>query len=242
MTCQTFDQVWNELLDAETAGARERPTTLLREARPRIVSRPPASTRRAVPPVCSARPGMSFCARPCAPGVSRLVRPRRLRQTWSSGFSRRFQPRFGSSTLPIGQPKPATRHWRIGLPLGAAIAAVAAVLILFVVPITWDRKRLDVGHAPRGAMNQPSGVSGPSAASQGTSAAVLTSRRRWRARPRRPGTWRSPRRSPPPGWAVACLGPRPRRARSEPFAADSPPTGTAGRRAAFHPLALSRPA
>ena len=160
----------------------------------------PRARARAVLPAGGARPGMSVFARPCAWSLA----PRPASSAPADLVERilaAVPASFGSSTLPIGQTKPATKHWRIGLPLGAAIAAAAAVFVLVVVPITWERKRLDAGQA-RVANDQPSGVSGPRVS--GKSTAALTSRRRWRARPRRPGTWRSPRRSPPPGWAAAC--------------------------------------
>lgn len=162
MTCQDFDQVWNDLLDAEPAGARGSPNEAL--AGRLISDREQASREHAAScPTCQQRQASyerlrqalrtwSLVPRPASSAPADLVE-RILAAVPAS---------LGSSTLPIGQTQPAIRHWRTRLWLGAAIAAVAAVLILLVVPITWERKRLDVGHTPHGALHQPSSVSGPS--------------------------------------------------------------------------------
>jgi hypothetical protein len=160
MTCQDFDQVWNELLDAETAGACGAPDDA-------PIGRSPSDREQA------AREHAANCPT-CLLGQARYELLRQALRCW------RLAPRpassapadlverilavvprsFGSSSLPIVQTRLGTRRRRLGLPLGAAIAAVAAVLILFTMPITWDRKLPDVGNTPRGVMNQRSNISG----------------------------------------------------------------------------------
>jgi hypothetical protein len=167
MTCQDFHRVWNELLDTETAVTGG--TSIDALAGGSSSDREQATREHAAS--CPA----------CLQGQARYELLRQALRSWS------LAPRpassapvdlverilsvvpasFGSLTLPIGQSRPATKRWRIGLPPGATIAAVAAVLILFAVPITWERKRLDVGKASRGAMNQRSSISRPSSSLSG---------------------------------------------------------------------------
>ncbi len=160
MTCQTFDQIWNELLDAETAGTRRAPSDAVAGGstsdREQAVREHAASCPSCLQ--CQARYELlrqalrswSLAPRPASSAPADLVE-RILAAVPAS---------FGSSTLPIGQTRPVTKYWRSGLPLYAAIATVAAVLVVIVVPINWERRRLDVGRASRSLRNQSPVLSG----------------------------------------------------------------------------------
>jgi hypothetical protein len=165
MNCHDFDQIWNELLDAETASVDRRATAIKTRAGPRSpADRELAAREHAV--------GCSTCrlAQVKYETLRQALRAWNLESRPSSAPSTDLVERFLAAVSPsvdshsraIDRTDRASRSWRIGLPLGLAVAVAAAVLALVISPIRWDLKRHDGGGARQGVMNQPGKLAGRS--------------------------------------------------------------------------------
>jgi len=138
MNCQDCDQIWNELLDAESL-SRPRVATDL-EPSPRLL----AEREQAA---CTHALGCSRCRQVRAKyetlrrALCAWVSTARPEMTLSPALVERIlaEQKAGSS-------RRATR-WRAALPLGAgaAVAAVACLIALVLAPLPWRLERVSAG-------------------------------------------------------------------------------------------------
>ena len=118
MNCQECDQIWNQLLDAESP------------ARPAVAAEREQAARAHAEncPQCrAAGTGTKSCGMPCATGSP----PRSPEIVPEAALVERVLAKQQT-----GSGRGAGR-WRTALPLGAMAAAVACVIALLMVPLPW---------------------------------------------------------------------------------------------------------
>ena len=132
MNCQECDQIWNQLLDAESL------------ARPRV------ATDLEPSPQLLAEREQAACAHALSCPRCRQVRARyeTLRHALRAWLSPRPEMTLSPALLEriLAEQKTGSsrrpRRWRAALPLGAAVAAVACLIALVLAPLPWRLERV----------------------------------------------------------------------------------------------------
>jgi hypothetical protein len=148
MNCQDHDQIWNELLDAESL-TRVRVATDLEPPRQLLAEREQAACTHAL-----------GCPR-CHLAQVKYETLRRALRAWISSArpAMTLSPALLDRILAEEKIHSSRRRrrWRVVLPLGAALSAVACLITLVLVPIPWRLERLSPGSDRRRPVDPASG-------------------------------------------------------------------------------------
>ncbi len=154
MNCQECDQIWNQLLDAESP------------ARPAV-----AAEREQ-----AARAHAENCPQ-CRAAGARYEILRHALRAWLSTARPEIVPEAALVERVLAKQQTGSgrgaRRWRTALPLGAMAAAVACVIALLMVPLPWKLERV-WSTSDRGRSTAPPGESAPHAANRPADSHVLS--------------------------------------------------------------------
>ena len=136
MNCQDCDQIWNEILDAESL-SRARVTTGLEPSPQLLAEREQAACTHALG--CSRCRQVQANYQTLRRALRAWVSSARPEMTLSPALVERIvaEQKTGSSRR--------ARRWRAALPLGAAVAAVACLIALVLAPLPWRPERVSPG-------------------------------------------------------------------------------------------------
>jgi len=150
MNCQDCDQIWNELLDAESL-SRERVATGI-EPSPRLLAEREQMA-------CTHAMGCSRCRQVRA----RYETLRRALRAWAASARPELTLSPALVERILAEQKTGSsrrsRRWRAALSLGAAVAAVACLIALVLSPMPWRLERV----SPRSDRGRPAGPASGSA-------------------------------------------------------------------------------
>jgi hypothetical protein len=164
MNCQDCDQIWNQLLDAESL-SRARIATGLEPLPQLLAEREQAACTHAL--------GCSRCRQVRAKyetlrrALRAWVASARPEMTLSPALVERIlaEQKTGSSRR--------ARRWRTALPLGAAVAVVACLIALVLAPLPWRLERVSPD-SDRGRPPDPASGSGLRSSNRPSDSRVLS--------------------------------------------------------------------